>query len=92
MESVLRYRECAICSAGHGGGSWIPSGRLGTGISRGSGIASRAPACSLCSAIAETSSRPARAVRGMEMPNPYIAHAGEAEGARVREKGMSSAI
>ena len=29
MESVLRYRECAICRAGHGGGAWIPSGRLG---------------------------------------------------------------
>ena len=62
------------------------------GISRASGIASRAPACSLCSAIAETASRAARAARGMEMPNPYIAHTGEAEGARVREKGMSSAI
>ena len=29
MESVLRYRECASCRAGHGGGAWIPSGRLG---------------------------------------------------------------
>ena len=51
------------------GGAWIPSGGW-DGISRGSGIASWAPACSLLSAIAETASRPARATRGMEMSNP----------------------
>ena len=62
------------------------------GISRESGIASWAPACSLWSAIAETASRSARAARGMEMSNPYIAHSGEAEGARVHEKATSSAI
>ena len=60
---------------------------VGTGSAGGSGIASRAPAYSLWSAIAETASRSARATRGMEMPNPYIAHSGEAEGARVHDKG-----
>ena len=62
------------------------------GISRGSGIASWAPTCCLWSAIVETASRSARTTRGMEMPNPYIAHSGETEGARVQEKGTSSAI
>ena len=91
MVSVLRYGECAIWRAGLRGGSWIPSGGS-DGISRESGIASRAPACSLWPAIAVTISRSARATRGMEMSNPYIAHSGEAEGARVHEKGTSSAI
>ena len=59
---------------------------VGTGSVGLSGIASRAPACSLWSAIAETASRSARAARGMEMPKPYIAHSGEAEGARIHEK------
>ena len=92
MVSVLRYRECAICRAGRGGWGLDSVREVGTGSVGLSGIASRAPASSLWSAIAETASRPARAARGMEMPNPYIAHTGEAEGARVREKGMSSAI
>ena len=65
---------------------------VGTGSVGLSGIASRAPACSLWSAIAETASRSARAARGMEMPKPYIAHSGEAEGARIHEKGTPSAI
>ena len=57
------------------------------GISRGSGIASWAPACSLWPAIAETASRSSRTTREIEMFNPFIAHSGEAEGARVHEKG-----
>ena len=62
------------------------------GISRASGIASWVPACSLWSAIAGPASKPERATRGMEMPNPYIAHSGAAEDARVHEKGTYSAI
>ena len=62
------------------------------GISRGSGIASREPACSLWPAIAVTASRSSRATREIEMLNPFIAHSGEAEGALVHEKGMSWAI
>ena len=62
------------------------------GISRGSGIGSRAPACSLWSAIAVTASRSSRATRGIEMLNPFIAHSGEAEGVRVYEKWTPSAI
>ena len=55
------------------------------GISRESGVASRAPACNLWSVIAVTTSRSARTTRGMEMSNPYIAHSGEAGGARVHD-------
>ena len=86
MVSVLRYRECAICRAGRGGWGLDSVREIGTGSVGLSGIASRAPACSLWSAIAETASRSARAARGMEMPKPYIAHSGEAEGARIHEK------
>ncbi len=68
-----------------GDGAWIPSGRL-VRVTPGGRIASRAPACSLWSAIAEIHSKLARPERGTEMPISYIAHFEKAQGARVYRK------
>ena len=91
MESELRYRECAICRAGRGGEAWIPSGRSGRDQPgerhRIEGTRLQLTAGDCCDRLEVFASD-----KGDENAHPFIAHSGEAEGARVHVKGTSSAI